>query len=130
GSRRVQPNLRPSGPGGLRRPAEPRIAYLLLATADDDGLAAAVLAGAHESGDTGRDVPPESRAVEDAVVPDLGRFEMQAPVVRDARADPMGGGALTEPGDVVLFALDRHQGDTPYGGRVDLAPPVHHLSAW
>ena len=84
--------------------------------------------GGDEIGDARGDVGPEARAVEDAVVADVGGEVMLAHVRGQRRRQVVGSPGVAEPGDVVMLALDGEHRDLGDCAGIDLLPAVNHLA--
>ena len=65
----------------------------------------------HEIGDARRDFGAEPRAVEHAVMADAGLKPMDLVLGRDVDAQAVRRFGLADPGNVVVLAFHRHQGD-------------------
>ena len=71
---------------------------------------------------------PKARAVEDAVMADLGLHIVDALVVGDVDAQMLRGLGLADAGNVVVLAFDGQQRGPPDLGQVDPLAAMHHLA--
>ena len=80
--------------------------------------------GVNEVADLRLDQATPARPVENPVVPD--RLDQKVPALlrRQSAGEPVRGLGLSDASDVVLLALDRHQGDVPHRLGTDLPAAV------
>ena len=100
-------------------PAAPRHRRHVLELRDGEVGVRARIVRAHELGHARSDLGAEARAVENAVVADLGTLEVHLVLGRNAGAQIERGAALAGAGDVVLLAFDRHQRRPADGAEID-----------
>src|SRR5215208_5664660 len=75
---------------------------------------------------TGCNLGCKTRAVEHTKMAHARLHVMHTHRSWDLAAEPVCGLGLAHPRDVVLFALNRHQGDVPDAGEIDRPPAIGH----
>src|SRR5215203_982847 len=134
GLRRKRANLMAAHFGARRRACQRRALPLLLLCCGQGGHRPRLdalrvhLVGEDEIGDAGRDLGLEAGAVEHAVVTDAELQVVGLLVRRQVRRELERSKRLADARDVVLLALDSHDGAAPDREEVHRLVPVHHLA--
>jgi len=81
---------------------------------------------AHETGNLGNNIFSKAGPIEHSIVTNTRLFIMCLGRRPKTRTKVVGGSCLAETGNIVLLAFDCHQGDTPYGARVDELIAISH----